>query len=94
MSSTEGLGCVPVTSDAGALATSVQFGVKLPSNTKQERAYHGIEDEPSQRLWVEATVDLLKHPDRRAELGRQGAQWARQFAWPQIAARWDEILRG
>lgn len=87
-------GCIPVTTDAGGLSTGVQFGVKLPSKTTQERAYHGIEDEATQRQWIEATVDLLKNPEKRAELGMQAAKWARQFSWSRIAARWDEILRG
>jgi glycosyltransferase involved in cell wall biosynthesis len=87
-------GCVPVTTDAGALSTSVQFGIKLPSGGGPERAYHGIEDETTQRLWIDATVDLLNNPEKQAQLARQGAEWARQFSWPRIAARWDEILRG
>src|SRR5262249_32091857 len=86
-------GCVPVTTDAGALSSGVQFGVKLRSNTMQQRTYHGIEDEATQRLWIDATVDLLNNPEKRAQLAKQGAKWARQFSWSRIAARWDEILR-
>jgi glycosyltransferase involved in cell wall biosynthesis len=92
-------GCVPVTTDAGALADSVQFGIKIPythANTRNQpgRFHFGIEDETAQRLWIDATVDLLNSPEKTAQLAVQGASWARQFAWPQIAACWHEILKG
>ena len=86
-------GCVPVTTDAGALTTSVQFGVKLPCKQSRERQRYGIEDEETQRHWIDATVDLLNNPRKRAELAAGGMEWARQFSWPRIAARWDEVLR-
>ena len=92
-------GCVPVTTDAGALATSVQFGTKIPCKARDAwlrpgRFHFGIEDEEVQRSWVDAAVDLLTNPAKRSELGTQGTAWARQFGWPQIAARWHEVLRG
>jgi|GEM_PF-1903307 len=92
-------GCVPVTTDAGALATSVQFGTKIPCEARDAwrrpgRFHFGIEDEAVQRSWVDAAVDLLTNPAQRSGLGMQGAAWARQFAWPQIAARWHEVLQG
>jgi len=90
-------GCVPVTSDFGALAESVQFGIKVPcvkrNIGKQDGRFHlGIENVEAQRLWVDVTVDLLTNPAKRSELAVQGASWARQFGWPQIAARWHDIL--
>lgn len=92
-------GCVPVTSDSGALAENVQFGIKVPcpdrDGWKQGRRFHlGIESADAQQLWVDMIVDLLANPAQRAELAAQGAHWARQFGWPQIAARWHEILSG
>jgi glycosyltransferase involved in cell wall biosynthesis len=92
-------GCVPVTSDSGALAENVQFGIKVPcanrDGWKQGRRFHlGIESADAQQLWVDMIVDLLANPAKRAELAAQGAHWARQFGWPQIAARWHEILSG
>src|ERR1051326_958764 len=91
-------GCVPVTTDAAALADSVRFGVKVPCGDpnlwkKRTEPPYGIEAQAMQQSWIEAVVDLLNNPAKRAELGAQGAEWGRQFAWPQIAARWDEILR-
>ncbi len=92
-------GCVPVTSDFGALAESVQFGMKVPVAkrnlwTEGNRFHFGIDDAASQRLWIDATVHLLTSPTERSELAAQGASWARQFAWPSIGARWDDFLRG
>jgi glycosyltransferase involved in cell wall biosynthesis len=92
-------GCVPVTTDAGALVTSVKFGVKIPYRgpnalRQSHRFWNGIEDAETQRLWVDATVDLLTNPAKRSDLAAQGAKWARQFEWALIAQRWHEILRG
>jgi glycosyltransferase involved in cell wall biosynthesis len=91
-------GCVPVTTDFGALADSVQFGVKVPSPKRniweQSNRFHfGVENLESQRLWVDAVVDLLTNPTKRAEFSAKGVAWAHQFAWPEIAARWNAILR-
>ncbi len=58
------------------------------------RAYYGIEDSDAQRLWVDATVDLLLNPAKRSELAIGGMNWAREFSWPKVAARWNDILRG
>ncbi len=91
-------GCVPVTTDFGALAENVQFGVKIPCNDKNTwtqpgRFYYGIDDEKSQQLWIDATVELLTNPEKRSELALNGANWARQFAWPRIASRWHDVLQ-
>jgi glycosyltransferase involved in cell wall biosynthesis len=88
-------GCVPVTTNSAGLEESVQFGIKVPckqTNTSSDRFHYGIQDAETQQLWVDATVDLLTTPEKRMALAEQGARWARQFAWPQIALRWHEIL--
>jgi glycosyltransferase involved in cell wall biosynthesis len=92
-------GCVPVTTDRAALAENVQFGIKIPCKEpgvwgRSSRLHFGIEDEGAQQAWIDATVELLTYPAKRTELASGGIVWARQFAWPNIAARWDEILRG
>jgi glycosyltransferase involved in cell wall biosynthesis len=89
-------GCVPVTTDSGGLADGVRFGIKIPckgTSKRPGRFHFGIEDAATQRLWVDATVDLLTHPAKREDLAARGADWARQFTWPAIAERWDSILR-
>jgi hypothetical protein len=45
-------------------------------------------------LWINATVDLLTNPAQTSELAVNGAARVRQFARPQIAARWHDVLRG
>jgi phosphatidyl-myo-inositol dimannoside synthase len=37
-------------------------------------------------------IELLSRPDRAAAMGRAGAERARRFAWPVIAAQVDEVL--
>jgi glycosyltransferase involved in cell wall biosynthesis len=91
-------GCVPVTTDVGALSESVQFGVKIPSKADDSWKYrdgfpYGIQDAETQRCWVDAAAELLTNPDKRRELAAAGTEWGRQFAWPRIATRWDEFLR-
>ncbi len=91
-------GCVPVTTNFAGLDESVQFGIKIPCKQtsiaeSSGRFSYGIEDPETQRLWVDATVDLLTNPEKRIVLAEQGTKWARQFGWPAIAARWDQILR-
>ncbi len=92
-------GCVPVTTDFGGLGDGVQFGVKIPCHEtdawKEPGRFHfGIEDETTQQLSIDAVVDLLTNPAKRSELAARGTAWAREFSWPQIAARWHEILCG
>jgi len=72
--------------------------VKIPCKDKNTwtqpgRFYYGIDDEKSQQLWIDATVELLTNPEKRTELAINGANWARQFAWPRIAARWHDVLQ-
>jgi glycosyltransferase involved in cell wall biosynthesis len=92
-------GCVPVTTEFGGLIDAVQFGVKIPCKhtaewMRPDRFPYGIEDPDLQRSWVDATVDLLTNPHKRSDLAAQGAAWARQFGWPQIAARWNAVFNG
>jgi len=92
-------GCIPVTTDFGGLPECAQFGVRIPCKkpgiwNQPGRAYYGIEDSDAQRLWVDATVDLLLNPAKRSELAIGGMNWAREFSWPKVAARWNDILRG
>jgi glycosyltransferase involved in cell wall biosynthesis len=91
-------GCVPVATNAGGLAEGIQFGIKIPCKeadvqTQLRRSYFGIEDTECQRLWIDATVELLTNSEKRMALAEQGTRWARQFSWSAIAARWDQILR-
>ncbi len=91
-------GCMPITTNFGALDESVQFGVKIHSNktkdnwSRPHQAAFGIEDEEAQKQWVDAVVKQLKQPIMVKE--RQGMQfWTQIFAWPKIATKWSDILK-
>jgi phosphatidylinositol alpha-1,6-mannosyltransferase len=53
----------------------------------------GLLVDPSDHVAVASAIsELLCKPDRAAELGRAGAERAREFAWPRIAERVREVL--
>jgi glycosyltransferase involved in cell wall biosynthesis len=58
----------------------------------------GLVVEGNAFLLGNALHDLLADPERRAEMGRRGAEAARRFAWGEIAARMEavyaEVLAG
>jgi phosphatidyl-myo-inositol dimannoside synthase len=41
-----------------------------------------------------ALLELLEDPDRRTALGAEGARRAREFAWPNVAARVEALISG
>lgn len=90
-------GCVPVATDAGALAETASLGLQIALRGENPDAdggvCTGIKDKATQDAWVDGVVTLLREPARRAELAARCTAWARAQSWPAIAARWDEILR-
>jgi glycosyltransferase involved in cell wall biosynthesis len=53
----------------------------------------GLLVDPSDHVAVAGAISaLLRDPDRASELGRAGAERARDFAWPRIAERVREVL--
>jgi len=89
----QGSGCVPVTSDFGALAESVQYGTKVHSHkTKDNWALDyqfafGMKDRDDE--FVEAVVKELKNPmiDKTNMIN-----WAKKFEWPKIAGKWARLF--
>lgn len=84
-------GCMPITTDFGALEESVQHGIKVHSPKTKDtwsREYkfaYGIEDEKVQKEWVDAVVKQLKTPlDERKEM----KEWAKKFEWSKISSLW------
>lgn len=53
---------------------------------------HGSRGYMDVGLGIEALVRLADDPARRAHLGKQGIEVARQHAWENIARRWSELL--
>ena len=86
-------GCMPITTDFGALNESVQYGIKIPSKLNKDtwgkHATHGIRDKATQDAWVEAVVKQLQTPiDDRTEM----KEWAKKFEWSKIANDWTKVI--
>ncbi len=87
-------GCMPITTDFGALNESVQYGIKIPSKLTKETwgkyPTHGIRDKETQNAWVDAVVKQLQTPiEDRTEM----KNWAKKFAWDNISKQWIKELK-
>ena len=71
-------GCYPVVTNVGALAETVQSGVKL----KTQRIYT---DEYQQEQFVEAVVNALKNNLTGTSV--EGTDWS------DVAQKWDEVIK-
>ena len=86
-------GCVPVTTDFGALEESVKFGKKVHSSKTKDnwaRPYkfaYGIEDETTQQEWVDSVVEQLQNPVKDVS---EMIEWADKFEWSKISKQWFE----
>lgn len=88
-------GCIPVTTDFGALDESVQFGTKIHSEktkdnwAKDFQFCFGVEDESMKKQFVDAVVKHLKEglSDRKEMM-----KWSRKFEWEIISEQWNEVL--
>lgn len=88
-------GCIPVTTDFGALDESVQFGLKIHSDktkdnwAKDYQFHFGLEDVSKQEEWIKKVVELLNTPiGDRAEM----KEWAKSFDWEGISNKWLCLL--
>lgn len=93
----QGSGCIPVTTDFGALEESVRYGarihsVKTKDNWNKPYQFHfGLEDEKLQEQWVNEVVDLLSGKDPKEEDRSKMIKWASEnFDWSKIAEKWQE----
>lgn len=88
-------GCMPITTDFGALDESVQHGVKIHSTktkdtwAKPNQFHFGLEDKKAQDEWVAAVVAQLKKPIGSRAIMKK---WAKKFEWSKIASRWEEFM--
>lgn len=86
-------GCMPVTTDFGALDESVQFGFKVHSKktkdnwNKPYQFHFGLEDEEAQQRLIDMVCELL--PGGKST---DTSKWAEQFKWKNIAERWNKEL--
>lgn len=88
-------GCMPITTDFGALEESVQYGIKVHSPKTAEnwsKPYQftfGLDDEKAQQEWVDAVVEQLNKPlDDRKDM----IEWTNKFRWDNIAPQWINVM--
>lgn len=91
----QGMGCIPVTTDFGALDESVQHGIKVHSAktkdnwSKPYQFSFEVEDEAMKKELVDAVVKLLKTPIKdRTEM----VEWTKKFDWDKIASSWNNVI--
>lgn len=87
-------GCLPITTDFGALNESVINGIKIHSPKTQDswarngKWSFGIEDEEVKQKWVNAVVEQLKKPlDNRQEI----KDAMNRFNWDIISEKWSKL---
>jgi tetratricopeptide (TPR) repeat protein len=90
----QAVGCVPVTTDFGALDESVQWGVKIHSSKTKDnwsapyQFSFGVTDEKMKQELVDAVVKTLKQ-DVRENTGIMKL-WAEQYDWDKISNLWEK----
>lgn len=89
----QAMGCVPVTTDFGALDESVQYGVKVHSNKTKDnwsQPYQfsfEVTDEKMKQELVDGVVKILKDGyDKREEMSK----WTAKFDWSNISKSWEK----
>ena len=82
----QALGCIPITTNAGCLDETIQFGLKVDSKTIYT-------DANAQQEWISGVINLLQNPP--SEIERQEMEnWARKhFNWDSVAEQWDREFR-
>ena len=83
---TQAMGCIPVTTNFGALNETVQFGLKVNSDSIYT-------DRDAQDEFVSGVVNLLRKPpteDKRKPM----MDWTRkQFSWDLVAKNWNDLWK-
>ena len=80
----QAVGAVPCTTNFAALKETVKNGIKVDVD---------IQEKEGQRVYMEALVDLLTHPEKQEEL--RNMAWAQSyFSWANVAMQWDSLFKG
>lgn len=78
-------GAIPITMTLAALDETVQHGYKIS---------FGIQDERSQKAFVNVTIDLLQNPAKQDRIRTLMMPWALDhFSWEKVARAWDAVFR-
>jgi len=91
-------GCVPITTDFGALAESNIYGFKVKSDKTKDnwsRPYQwhfGLEDEKKQQEWVDMVVNQLQNPIEDNSRINMGVSISERFNWEKISKDWINIF--
>jgi glycosyltransferase involved in cell wall biosynthesis len=77
-------GAIPVVINYAALQETVKGGVKIDGDGW---------DKETQERWLEALIDLLKHPDKQEVMRKELQKLAEQFSWDKVAEDWSGTIR-
>ncbi len=77
-------GCVPVTTDIGALVEVVKGGVIIAGN---------INDAYVHDQYLEQLLSLMDDRKRWIELSQAGKKWAYNFTWEKMAEKWSRLFQ-
>jgi len=77
-------GAIPVVVDYAALKETVQYGVKVKGD---------IYDKETKDLYKSALIALLNDEKHQEAIRPEMMEWAKRFAWGNVAKQWDQEFR-
>lgn len=81
----QALGAVPVVTDFAALSETVKNGARVDVD---------ITTEEGQEKYFATLIDMLKNPEKQAEIRKNMVPWARKyFLWEDVARLWNELFQ-
>ena len=82
----QAVGAYPITSNAGALTTTNEFGLIIPGNP---------EDPTWQSAYVDTVIAMALDQDRLIDKAEKGIKLARiRFDWERICDQWEQLIEG
>jgi len=90
-------GALPVATDFGALAETVQHGVKVKTNVDEEnwdKPYQfdfGLKEEKARKEWVKECIKALKNPITEKERDEMRQNMVK-YDWQSIAKQWIKLI--
>lgn len=76
-------GCVPVTTNIGALQETNKHGIVVEGN---------IDDQDTKDEYLKALLNLMNNEDMRKSLAEAGQEWAKKYSWTNMAHKWSDIF--